>query len=298
MATECWSSVRGTVARFTKLDSCCTPLAAATPCAQVVTDGFISVQYSPEISEAEDIEVKNAGGKICVTDPGCDELKWFNLQLTLCNIDPDVVAFVTGSPLVVDYSGKAVGNRIQAGTKCDANFALEVWTDIPSQDCAGALGKEYGYFLVPCITSGIIDEFTIENDALQLVLNAKSKSGSGWGVGPYLVDPADASNTPGPLIAPIGATDHLDLHVTTITPPEPVCGCQAMPAALPAATGATAGTPGAFTPPGSVPPANLAAMTGVTASPTSAWTTGQYVTLGDSSQAHWSGTAWAAGPAA
>ena len=65
----------------------------------------------------------------------------------------------------------------------------------------------------------------------------------------------------------------------------------------PAATGATAGAPGSFTPTNSTAPANLAAMTGITASPATAWTTGQYVVLGDTSHAHWTGTAWAAGNA-
>jgi hypothetical protein len=64
------------------------------------------------------------------------------------------------------------------------------------------------------------------------------------------------------------------------------------------ATGATAGNPGTFTPPGSDPPANLAAMAGITASPGTAWTTGQHVILGDSSHAHWDGTApWVTGNA-
>lgn len=63
------------------------------------------------------------------------------------------------------------------------------------------------------------------------------------------------------------------------------------------ATGATAGKPGTFTPAGSAPRANLAAMSGITASPATAWTTGQYVVLGDNSHAHWTSTAWAAGDA-
>jgi hypothetical protein len=63
------------------------------------------------------------------------------------------------------------------------------------------------------------------------------------------------------------------------------------------ATGATAGTPGTFTPAGATPPADLAAMTGITASPATAWTTGQYVVLGDSSHAHWDSSAWAVGDA-
>ncbi|MFI1655619.1 hypothetical protein ACH4ZU_12030 [Streptomyces sp. NPDC020472] len=64
------------------------------------------------------------------------------------------------------------------------------------------------------------------------------------------------------------------------------------------ATGASAGTPGTFSPEGAVAPENLAAMSGVIATPTSAWTTGQHVVLGDSTKAYWNGTAWVAGQAA
>lgn len=67
------------------------------------------------------------------------------------------------------------------------------------------------------------------------------------------------------------------------------------PAAGIAATGATAGTPGTFTPSGASAPANLAALAGVTASPATAWTVGQYVVLGDATNAHWDAAAWATG---
>jgi hypothetical protein len=62
------------------------------------------------------------------------------------------------------------------------------------------------------------------------------------------------------------------------------------------ATSASPGTgPGAYLPAGASPPANLAGLTGVTAVPATAWTTGQFVTLRDNSKAHWNGTAWVAG---
>jgi len=63
------------------------------------------------------------------------------------------------------------------------------------------------------------------------------------------------------------------------------------------ATGATAGAPGFFTPSGATTPANLAALTGVTASPATAWTPGQYVITADLVANHWSGSAWVAGKA-
>jgi hypothetical protein len=60
------------------------------------------------------------------------------------------------------------------------------------------------------------------------------------------------------------------------------------------ATIATAGIPGGFN---GTPPQTLAGMSSVTASPQTAWTTGQYVVLGDSSHAHWDSSAWVVGDA-
>jgi hypothetical protein len=71
---------------------------------------------------------------------------------------------------------------------------------------------------------------------------------------------------------------------------------------LPPATGATAGIPGTWTPPGSQVPPNLAAVTswGIVASPATAWTSGQFVqtgTAGAAGRATWTGSAWVGGAA-
>jgi hypothetical protein len=64
------------------------------------------------------------------------------------------------------------------------------------------------------------------------------------------------------------------------------------------ATGASAGAPGTFSPPGAVPPANLAAMNaGILATPSTAWDEGDYVVLANSSECHWSGSNWVVGRA-
>jgi hypothetical protein len=67
-----------------------------------------------------------------------------------------------------------------------------------------------------------------------------------------------------------------------------------------AATGATAGTPGTWTPSGATPPATAAAAGSVTASPDTAWATGEYVqgaTAGTAGEMYWDGSAWTAGKA-
>lgn len=217
--------------RLTRNDECGRPAAPSAPCGQIVSDGFVSVQYSPEVADAEEIELKKANGKVCVSDPGQDEVKWWNLQMNFCGVDPDVFEFTTGSPIVLDYAGNAVGNRLQAGTLIDLSFGLELWTDIPQEQCdVTAASRPYGYFLTPFIGAGVLGEWTIQNDALTMQINAKTRRGGLWGHGPYAVDQQDVGGTAGGLLTPWGPNDQIDLHLTTVAPPEPKCGCQAMPA--------------------------------------------------------------------
>ncbi len=71
------------------------------------------------------------------------------------------------------------------------------------------------------------------------------------------------------------------------------------------ATGATAGIPGSWTPAGCIVPASqTAVMQGkpitITATPATAWTTGQYVqtaTAGAAGRVCWTGSAWVGGAA-
>lgn len=87
-----------------------------------------------------------------------------------------------------------------------------------------------------------------------------------------------------------GAASQIQIDWNLVAPPTVDHGAVA-------AAGATAGAPGFYTPSGATVPANLAALTGVTASPVSAWTPGQYVITADMIAAHWSGSAWVVGKA-
>jgi hypothetical protein len=92
------------------------------------------------------------------------------------------------------------------------------------------------------------------------------------------------------LIGDAGASSEVKIDWNMLSPPTVNSGAVS-------ATGATSGQPGFYTPSGAQTPANLAALTGVTASPATAWATGSYVITADMLAAHWTGTAWAAGKA-
>jgi hypothetical protein len=230
MATKCYSSVRSCAARITKLDSCGRPVPPGTECGYVVTKGYTEIAFTPETTEPDEIEQRNACGEVCVTDRSCEELRWINVAITFCQVDPDVISLITGYERVLDWEGNSVGVRVRRQIECDAGWALETWSRVPDVQCEPTAAQgQWGYYLLPWLVGGIIGEYTLGNNAVTFSLTARTKAGSGWGVGPWDVDQQDAAGTPGPLLTPIGPDDHEDMHLTTIAPPEPECGCQPMP---------------------------------------------------------------------
>jgi len=282
--------------RVTRLDGCGAKVLG--PTSTVVSDGFITVGLAPQTDEGTTISVTNAAGKICVLDEPAPTFLGYDLTVEFCGVNPDLYSLMTGQPIVMDQASPAqgVGFRVNSGIDTSqTGFALEVWSSVPVAACEAGASVSYGYFLVPFAKGGLIGDFTIGNDAVNFTLTgAKSKDGSAWGVGPYDVV-RDGAGAAGPLAEAIDSKDHLHMEVTSVEPPTSVCGATAL--GVPS-TGATAGTPATLAPANSYPPEDLAdAATGFAATPTTAWTSGQYVTLGDGSTAHWSGTAWVAGPA-
>jgi hypothetical protein len=295
-SNTCFSLVRGRAMRVTRLDGCGS--VDLGPDSAIVSDGFITVQLTAQTDEGETISVTNAAGRVCILDEPCPVFTGYEIQVEFCGVDPLLYELMTGMPSITDAEGNRVGIQVNSDVDaCASGFALELWSNVPSAVCDPTAGVSYGYFLVPFVKGGVIGDFTIGNDAVNFTLSgAKSKDGNTWGVGPYDVV-KDDTGAAGPLLEPLPSRNHLHMQLTTVAPPEP--SCDAVGVGTPA-TGATGGTPGQWTPAPAYGPEDLATLTagGVTASPTTAWTTGQYVVLEDGTFAHWDGTAWIAGKAA
>lgn len=236
IASTCWASVRGEIARFTALSECCAPV--TNPLGTVVTAGFISVIITQEINAATVITVKAANDQVCVYDPGCDSLLDLSVAISLCSVNPELIALMTGQETVLDFAGNAVGFRRSTSLACNNRFALEIWTDVPNQACVGTPpAKSYGYYLVPCLRSATITGAITINaaSAVSVDLTAKTTIPSLWGIGPqtangaYKVVAADAINTPSYLLTPIGPIDHDNIELTTIAPPVVPADCGAVP---------------------------------------------------------------------
>ena len=188
MTDQCFSMVRGRVMRATRLDGCGRVKAAG--CSSITSEGFVSVAFTANIEEGEAISVPNAAGQICVSDTPAPRLTGYTIVVTFCEVSPELYALLTGQAVVYNASGDAVGFRVNVDVDpSDSGFGLEVWSNVPGVACASAIDQgTYGYTLVPFVQGGVVGDFTIENNAVTFTIsNATTKSGGGWGNGPYNV---------------------------------------------------------------------------------------------------------------
>ena len=234
MATICATPFKVPRLRATRLDECGNVVEG--DCSTVVTDGTITVEIAREYEDREDFFKKNGDGVFCVKETDPPILKWINLTMTMCDVDPRLVEFVAGEDVLEDDAvpPNIIGFRNSEGSAALVNVAIEVWTRTTGGAC-GPNETRYGYLLFPWVIEGTISDLTLENGAADFILTARTQSGSPWGVGPYTVVESAAAATLGdplPLFDPVGPLDHELWIWTTLDPPPAACGCVPLPAEL------------------------------------------------------------------
>lgn len=224
MVAQCFQPIGGNRMRVIGLDAC-GAVKTGVGSQKIITDGFVSVARTGEYEDPDEFIVKNANGDICLNYRSNPQLKWVNLEMNFCRVDPELFNVVTGSPLVMDdaVSPAAVGFRTREGVVATVNFSLEIWTNLAGTACAGG-SVEYGYYLVPWIVQGTLGDLTFENGPISFTVSARSKSGSPWGTGPFNIRNTKVAPAPAKLISAINALDHEHLQVVNLAPPAVACG--------------------------------------------------------------------------
>lgn len=227
--SECPVIIQGTRLRATLVDACGAPVGG--DCAQVVTDGFISVTMTDNIESPDEFKRKTAGGNFCLNQRSEPELNWIEVAIALCQVNPELVSFLTGARLIYDGSTPpvAVGWGTDTDVYATASFALEVWTNlgkVRGGPACGPLGTRYGYLLLPWLIEGTFADLTIENGPADFTINTITSEGNDWGVGPYDVVLDSPGGSPSPLLEAIPTTRHRHMQLTDLAPPDSVCGCQ------------------------------------------------------------------------
>lgn len=230
--TKCLSLVKGRKIRVTRLDGCGRPVFGDD--SQVVSKGFISVGYTANTTESDEINVTNAAGEVCVYEAAVTTLTGYGVEIAFCNVDPELLALVTGQPVVLGPDGSTViGFDIDTQITLDnSNFAMELWAGAPAGDACSTEGAQgnFGYLLLPFVSGGILGDFSVENGAVTFtVTGANTKEGNHWGVGPYadiMLGNQEPTPLPGPMSSPVSTSVALRTLIVDLAPPTEACGAR------------------------------------------------------------------------
>lgn len=228
MVAQCHSVVRAPAARVTRLGPCGEIL--DTACAYATTESFVDITLTRVLQDRQDALQLNANGDICVDKPKAPILRWYEVVITFCNVDPELFNIVSAEPLIMDDSltPEAVGWCTLPDSPASSNFALEFWTGTEDEGCDDD-EVIYGYGLLPRLTQGMIGDVTIQNGVINFTVTAITRGANQWGTGPYNViinETGANAGFPGPLLLAVNPASHKCFQWTKLGPPQGDCGCQ------------------------------------------------------------------------
>lgn len=233
--------VKGIRARATKVNNCGLPISGLANYA--VTDGWVSATLSPVFQEAEELEQRNAEGRVCVLDRTPPERKYYNLTYVMCQVNTCMLTLFTSWQQELDWDGNAVGFRDQRRVESDYGVGIELWTGgraatdcpAPTDDDIFAnptTGKDYGYFLT-WGTEWVLGDIELGAQVSTFTLTGISFAAPQWGRGPWNVVPIDSDGTPGRLLTPIEDDQQLVVIRTSVPPPDNTPGTECCPLDIP-----------------------------------------------------------------
>lgn len=125
----CAQSFQVCAVRVTRLDATGTPLTGAT-------DGYIAkapieAKMSPDNQAGVELTAENGCGTLCGYYKQPDQLKKYNVSLSLCDLDNELIELLTDNPVVTD-GGETIGQTSKRVGACSNNIrngvALELWS--------------------------------------------------------------------------------------------------------------------------------------------------------------------------
>lgn len=174
MAQDYASSINGQLIRVTRLNADGTLATGVS--SSYTMKSFISVSFTPEYEEGDEITQKNAAGEVCASYQSPDTLKRVTLEIAVCEPDPEF-SWVLSGGTVLTAGGKTVGYK-SASVGVDAlpyGVSLEVWSLAIANGKPASNGR-YWKWVFPYVIARPSGDRVIENGLL-------ANTFEGWGVG-------------------------------------------------------------------------------------------------------------------
>lgn len=189
-AYRCLSSVYACRLRVTQLhaDGTLDPGTAN----QYTTDALISIGTSPQIEAGQEITLRNGCGDVCVEVTGDDEVKRYNLSLSLCQLDSELLYLMAGGYLLtkggitVGYAERKIGDAKPA-------VVVEAWSQARTRSAQAIITSGSGLLYWRHVWTHVEwtpGDYTLQNEALVVPLTGKAEENPNMGAGPAADWPA------------------------------------------------------------------------------------------------------------
>lgn len=142
----------------------------------VVTQSTLTIDYDLDIEEGEEITVKNAAGLICLSKQGEDSIKRADVDLTLCQLDFELLELMAGGTLHLDMT-TPVGYSVKKSDAALQNpVCVEGWSlawDGTTQAVDGMQNPLYLHWVFP-LCRFVPGAGTLEEGAFEIPLSGTS----------------------------------------------------------------------------------------------------------------------------
>ena len=137
---------------------------------------LVSIAMTPVIEAGDEFILKDGAGDICASFRDCDKIKGNDAVVTLCNLDAQLIALMTGAMVFEDATG-VMGLKLPLlNDACPVPVCVEWWTlaqDGSSQATISGVAQ-YFHFVIPLVKF-VPGSWTFENGILAVVLNGKGE---------------------------------------------------------------------------------------------------------------------------
>lgn len=150
-----------------------------------VTDRQIRLSAEPEVSEGEDIELKNGCGLLVVDYRSPDAYRRMNVELALAIPDPELTYLLTQNGKLLTLSGDTVGYDYPELFKPfpEVGVSIEAWSkNIVDGVLDGS--KPYIRWVLPRVKNWRHGTRELEDGASETVLSGHGYGNDEWGNGP------------------------------------------------------------------------------------------------------------------
>lgn len=183
-AARCLSSIFACRLRITQLhdDGTLDPGTAN----QAVSDALISIGTTPQVEAGIEITQRNGCGDICVEAVGDDEIKRYDLAMSLCQLDFDLINLCVGGTLLtkggitVGYAERKIGDAHQ-------HVCVEAWSKAYQRSAQSTIASGSGLLWYRHVWPHVTwtpAAHTIDASALIVPMTGKATENPNMGAGP------------------------------------------------------------------------------------------------------------------